>query len=370
MTTRTRRQRWRLIGGNGGFAWASGLLVIGVVAALVPGGLSGCNGSSRSLSAELRERSSREGLALTDGGRELVPFDRGPVWPAGVGTDMVWGFPSGVTVRSVWSPPGSRPCPDPLIVEDADGRVVWQLPGGVINETAVGASSDGLRVAFDGTYKPPGTGVLNTAENSARWITGLQVVDARTGTVTLLMATHGLDMGPDAVLLHRVGRISWAPSGNALTYDFEGRVYVREMERGDSRVIAEGTVPEWSPDGSRIAFRTPNGRAALLEVASGKVETLPTAHPILWSVQWSPDGRYVIFGEPVSASEMMSQGRFGDVMATGQMVVTRIADKASVPVYMFGFKGTSERGWFWLRDYRRFAEHAAVKPPVRLCDGA
>jgi hypothetical protein len=177
------------------------------------------------LSEELRKRGLAEGLALarTTAGNhwEIVPFNgeartidnpRGVsgAWFDGTGRTVAWNVGS-------WPGEGFSECPNPVIVETVEGTRLWQLPGNVINSAAIAVSADGRRVAFDGTYKPNGTGFLNTTSNRQRWVTGLQLADRSTNSVFLILP---LKDSFDGTTPEYVGWISWAPDGNRFVYEF------------------------------------------------------------------------------------------------------------------------------------------------------
>jgi hypothetical protein len=115
--------------------------------------------ANNELSRELKQRGLVDGLALvraTAGNRwEVVPLNGEPrmidnprglsgAWFAGNGSTVAWNIAS-------WPNEGFAACPSPVIIEDSDGTKLWQLPGNVINSSALAVSTDGRRVAFDGT---------------------------------------------------------------------------------------------------------------------------------------------------------------------------------------------------------------------------
>lgn len=99
------------------------------------------------------------------------------------------------------------------------------------------------------------------------------------------------DSGPD-----------WSPDGSQIAFasnrDGGGVFVVRPDGRGIRKLTStRGRTPEWSPDGSEIVFAAPDG-LRLLTVASGREQLLVreqarTEHG-LWPI-WSPDGRRIAF---------------------------------------------------------------------------
>jgi hypothetical protein len=129
---------------------------------------------------EFNRRSATEGLALIHWNGvpvDVLTFDAAP--------QATWRFPFLVSkdiprtsLRSAWfsstgdvvvwaygdhAEPSS--CRNPLIV--ISPTAPWQIPGSIRGIQALGVSTDGSRVAFDGVYKPPGT-ASPSRENQAR----------------------------------------------------------------------------------------------------------------------------------------------------------------------------------------------------------
>jgi Tol biopolymer transport system component len=81
---------------------------------------------------------------------------------------------------------------------------------------------------------------------------------------------------------------AWSPSGRAVAYDMDGRVYVAEATGANRRFVAAGSDPAWSPDGQKLAL-TRAGRTVVVPVAGGPEQDVggggePT---------WSPDGTQI-----------------------------------------------------------------------------
>jgi len=149
----------------------------------------------------------------------------------------------------------SRLSPSPVTVEDLDGSQIWRLPGSISEIGALGVSMDGRHVAFFGTYQPPG---MANDRNHSGWTTGLQYGDSETNTITPIRKI--------AEQPGNVTSISWSPDSNAFAYDSDDRIYIYNIAAESRRFIAEGSAPAWSPDGTRLAFRSTQGNAVVINL--------------------------------------------------------------------------------------------------------
>ncbi len=107
----------------------------------------------------------------------------------------------------------------------------------------------------------------------------------------------------DAVVLSQ----GWSPDGSELVYmvpeKTKGRVMIYNLATKAARILAEGNIPAWSPEGDWIAYETGGYDAGSLRLVSPdgrKHETLlqdPTAREdyIRGPILWSPDGAFLLF---------------------------------------------------------------------------
>jgi DNA-binding winged helix-turn-helix (wHTH) protein/Tol biopolymer transport system component len=107
--------------------------------------------------------------------------------------------------------------------------------------------------------------------------------------------------------------------GQSLEADRAG-LWLVDLERGArTRVVADGSMPLWSPDGAHIAFtsgRTTGVEDIFVRTTSGRSEdeallqTLDTKH----THSWSPDGRYIVYvsSSPRHTVDLWLLPMFGD----------------------------------------------------------
>ena len=273
-----------------------------------------------SLAEELTRRSAGDGLALIsiqnnsiwlkafDGSPGTIrnPRDLSRLWLSEGGEVAVWGI-QGPLYRKE-----SPVCPSPAIVESIDGHQIWQLPGD-LSAATMSVSSDGRRVAFYGTFKPPCTCDI-TPGNRSMWVTGLQYVDRATGVVNLVPnVSEGLSS------------ISWAPDGNSFAYDSERHVFVYDVVTRSRRRVADGSTPAFSPDGQWLTYRSVTSQATMLDRKNGKTSIILGGKTILWGIHWSPDSHYIMVAENRTlAYDVLHGGLFDD--RTRKMVFYRIED--------------------------------------------
>ena len=142
-----------------------------------------------------------------------------------------------------------------------------------------------------------------------------------------------------------IGSVSWSPDGGQLTYarqtyaaSGEERLYLRPRQ-GDERLIgpdyegpAYATQPVFSPSGAQIAYlayldgpETQNATLMVLDLDS--VEPKPYgSFEGLWEVEWTPDGRQLVF----SAGPWESPQIVALDLADGSQTVLAIGSQPTV----------------------------------------
>lgn len=220
--------------------------------------------------------------------------------------------------------PASGPEPEDIFAENVSGEV----PGWI-------AYRDGSEIVAVDTADPTKTISLVTAEDRA-------LIDwSRDGTRLLLQGRFQTALyvmnadGSETRLTHQGPYIaggSFSPDGSMVAYGTDDGISVIEAEGGTPRLVAASDPstmtwlqdPEWSPDGSRIAFvtygelRRDYAIGVVNADGTGLRELIDLPGHGVARLAWSPDGSQLFFlrlrgiyavGEDGSGMMMVTESR-------------------------------------------------------------
>jgi Tol biopolymer transport system component len=169
----------------------------------------------------------------------------------------------------VWSPDGERLA----FRSDGDGL------DNSYNLFAVRASGSGL-TQLTGFYDPSPSG--------ASWSPDAMKLTFSVGDLVYTVRADGTGL----TSLVAGGGPDWSPDGTEIAYtDEAGRIVTMKPDGSDHRIITSGGGPRWSPDGSRMAFT----RSAEIHVIDADGSDERNLRAAGWGLDWSPDGKWIAY---------------------------------------------------------------------------
>ena len=209
------------------------------------------------------------------------------VLPSGRGRRVLRAFPVEGAVGPVWSPSGkvlTFQQGSQLATMRSDGTALRRLPQLTSGDGAPSWSPKGRRLAFTGsslccnwlyTVRTDGTGLRRVIAQEVRWSAW-----SATGTIAFVNYT-------DRRSQH--SRLKDGP-----VHDPAGRVAAATAVRP---LLGNGPQPDWSPDGSRIAFNRSHDIFTISADGRGLRRLTATASERSRSSDpaWSPDGKQIAF---------------------------------------------------------------------------
>lgn len=165
------------------------------------------------------------------------------------------------------------------------------------------------------------------------------------------------------------GQVEWEPDGKAIAYEAIIRSKSDDLflapfppQRGQTRNLGHWYQGfSFSPDGSRIihAINLPFALEAV-DVASGKRSILHKADDVVWTAQFSPDGKYIAYTKTVTPPDDSRQSADDDEPDCSnppmELHLLAVRDSADTTVKMRDPKAPDSVYHFvWSPDSRRIA---------------
>jgi TolB protein len=224
------------------------------------------------------------------------------VQPDGSGERLVFGSQPPRFSQIAWSPDGTQIVfVDPVVgrrgiyVSNPNGTDTQRLTEGV-NDGWPSWSADGTRIAFSSTRYDPGIGTCQ-AGSDLRCPTDIYTVDADGGDLTRLTTDQAAEYQPE-----------WSPDGSRIAFvkAFNGTataIYAINADGTDVRQVSSHDggsdfSPSWSPDGSKLIFASIRYEDLGIFVvnADGTDErSVLFQEGYVNDPVWSPDGELIAF---------------------------------------------------------------------------
>jgi len=206
-----------------------------------------------------------------------------------------------LTTSEVWDVRWPSDDGDHQIVYELNGELqVYDLRGGASQPVSIEVPDDGL------AKRPSRTEVADLIEGFALSPKGERALFVARGDVF----TAPIENGRTRNLTQSSGAhdkwARWSPDGKQISFisDLTGEeeIYLVSQDgSGEPVQLTEGGqvmryAPEWSPDGSRLAFSDKDGRVYVLEVETRElIQIVDEARGQIRDYTWSPNGGYVAF---------------------------------------------------------------------------
>jgi Tol biopolymer transport system component len=104
---------------------------------------------------------------------------------------------------------------------------------------------------------------------------------------------------------------SWSPDGTRIAYrserNGESEIWIMNADGTEQRRLTDGFAPAWSPDGSLIAFAGPSGTSGIITVIRPDgtgLRQLPHTEGGEYP-SWSPDGTRIAFNSNLTGDHVM-----------------------------------------------------------------